>query len=186
MSEETPPELDTQVLIHQYPFIYFLIQMFYLSLGVIIMVIAAQMFLHSQYLAIALAALSYDVLRMLYGSHLHHQRTGKWIDKEVLSFLQYFLESTPRRWLEYALIALPANAIVTFAFHMADFDSLNNAATAFFDYAEDVIGLVVQEVSKLKSGAASLTVNFGLAGVLEYVAMRWLFAKRKLKNKKKT
>jgi hypothetical protein len=150
------------------------------------MVIAAQIFLHSQYLAIVIAAVIYDVLRVLYGFRLHRLQTGHWIDKELLPFLQYFLESTPRRWLEYALVAIPANAIVTFVFHMADFDSLNNAATAFFGYAEEVIGLVIEETSKLKSGAASLTVNFGLAGVFEYVAMRWLFAKRKLKNKKKT
>jgi hypothetical protein len=45
---------------------------------------------------------------------------------------------------------------------------------------------VAGEVSDLTAGLASLVVDFGVVGILEYIAARWLFSKRKLSFKEKT
>ena len=137
-----------------------------------------------QLAAMTSAAVIFDFLRVADGTRLHWLETKTWNDAEVKALRQYFWSSTPRRWLEYALVALPANALLTYALHQADFEMMNNAATAFMSYSDEVLSLVITETSKLQNGAATLTVDFGLAGLLEYIAMRWVFSKRKVKKSK--
>ena len=184
MSQQNSAKLTDQQLIKKHRKRHFFMQMQTLIIGVVIIVSAAQFFLMQQLAAMAFAAITFDFLRVADGTRLHWQETKTWNDAEVKALRQYFWSSTPRRWVEYALLALPANALITYAFHQSDFDTMNNAATAFMTYSDEVIGLVITETSKLQNGAATLTVDFGVVGLLEYIAMRWIFARRKLKNSK--
>jgi len=186
MSQQAAPRISTQELLSKHRKRYFFMQMRTLVVSTTIMVAVAQFFLMHQLAAIIIAAISIDIFRMGNGTRLYWLVYRTWNDEEVKDLRQYFWSSTPRRWLEYALLALPANALVTYGLHPTEFEGMDNIGTVFFDYAQSVVGLVIEETSKLKSGAATLTVDFGIVGVLEYIAMRYVFAKRKLKKSKKT
>ena len=160
-------------------------QMRTLVISTTIMVAVAQFYLMHQLAAMAITAIIFDLYRVTNSTRLYWLVYKEWNDSELKGLRQYFWTSTPRRWVEYALLAIPANALATYVLHSGDFSSMNNAATAFMSYAQSVVGLVIEETSKLKSGAATLTVDLGIVGILEYIAMRYVFAKRKLKNTKK-
>lgn len=185
MAEATAPFTTTQDAIAKHRRTYFFMQMRMLILGAICITVSAQFFLGRQIVAMLATAVVFDLLRTLDGFRLHRVISGQWTSDYLRSVIDYFIVATPRRWLEYALLALPANALLTLALHPADFDALNNVATLTMSFAQDVLAAFGQQVSELKAGAATSTVNFGITGVLEYLAVRWLFVKRKLKVQKK-
>ena len=186
MSQQSTVNLSPQELVHQHKKVYFFIQMGVLIQGAFIIVVPAQLFLEHQLLAMFSGAIISDLYREIRASMLSSGKNGDWTKEENRAMRSYFLLSTPRRWLGYALLSLPLNALLTYVLHSEDFSSMNNAATWFMNYSESVLGLVIDEATKLKSGAATLTVDFGIVGILEYLAMRYVFAKRKLKKSKKT
>jgi len=186
MVESASPLLPPQDLIARHRRTYFFMQMRMLTLGAACIVIVAQIFLLHQVAAMVIAALAFDVCRTLDGFRLHRLATGRWLSEDLRSLIEYFISATPRRWLEYALLALPANALLTYVLHTGEFDTLNNAAVLTMNFAQNAWGAAEQEVSRMRAGLASFAVNFGFSGVLEYLAARWLFAKRKLKIKNRT
>ncbi len=186
MAEATAPQLNPQELIARHRVSYFFMQMRVLMIGTVVIVVAAQFFLDRQFIAMVCAAIAFDLYRPIHATVLHRQIHGRWYDEHLAALYEYYWASTPRRWLEYVLLALPANALLTYALHSSDFDTLNNAATLTMAFIQDALGAVRQETSELRAGAMSFAVDFGFTGVLEYLAVRWLFAKRRLKIQKKS
>ena len=186
MAEATTPFTTTQDSIARHRRTYFFMQMRILILGAICITLTAQVFLDRQIIAMIVTAIIFDLLRTLDGIRLHRLISGQWTSDYLRSVLDYFIAATPRRWLEYALLALPANALLTYLLHAADFAELNNLATLTMAYTQDAINIIQQEASELRASAMSFALNFGFTGALEYVAARWLFAKRRIKIKKKS
>lgn len=186
MAEATAPFTTTQDSIAKHRRTYFFMQMRMLILGAICITAAAQFFLDRQIVAMVATAIVFDLLRTLDGFRLHRLISGQWTSDYLRSVVDYFIAATPRRWLEYALLALPANALLTFLLHGGEFETLNNLATLTMAFIQDAMGAIRQETSELRAGAMSFAVDFGFTGVLEYLAARWLFAKRRVKIRKKS
>ncbi len=186
MAEASSTELSPQDLIAKYRGYYFFLQMRSLILGAALITAAAAFFPEHQVIAMVAAAVAFDFYRLLNGARLHHEATGRLFDAEVNELRRYFLASTPRRWLEYALIALPANAALTYLLLGGSIDAVQNLGTYTLNVLREAVSLIAGEVSNLTAGLASLVVDIGVVGALEYVAARWLFSKRKLFFKKKT
>lgn len=186
MAEVSSDQLSPQQLIAKHRRTYFFMQMRMLILSAIVITIAAQLFVGSQALAMVIAALAVDAFRVLDGVRLYRLTTGTWYGTQLRTLTNYFFASTPRRWLEYALLVLPANAALTFLLHGDANSEFQNLGTYTLAILGDAVGMVAGEVSDLKAGLASLTVDFGVVGLLEYIAARWLFSKRKLIFKEKT
>jgi len=186
MSEASSTELSPQQLIAKYRGYYFFLQMRTLILGAALVTASAALFPEHQVVAMIASAATFDLYRFLRGSWLHHQDSGNWIDPEINELNRYFLASSPRRWLEYALLALPANAAITHLFLGEGQASIQNLGTYTLDVLAEATALVADEVSDLTAGIASLVVDIGVVGVLEYIAARWLFSKRKLIFKENT
>lgn len=185
MVETSPHQLSPQELIAKYRGYYFFLQMRSLIVGAIAITSAAAVFVENQVIAMLSAAAIVDLFRLINGARLHHQETGQWFDAEVGQLRRYFLASSPRRWLEYGLLALPANAALTLLLHGGPDVELQNLGTYTLSILSEAVSLVAGEVSDLKAGLASLAVDFGVVGLLEYIAARWLFSKRKLIFKEK-
>ena len=186
MAEVSSTELTPQQLIAKYRGYYFFLQMRTLILGAALLTAAAAFFAERQIIAMVSAVAIYDLYRFIKGTWLHHQDTGRWFDAELGELNRYFIASSPRRWLEYALLALPANAALTYLLHGGSPDTIQNLGTYTLGVLAEAVSLVAGEVSDLTAGLASLVVDFGVVGVLEYIAARWLFSKRKLFFKEKT
>ncbi len=186
MAEASSNDLSPQELIAKYRGYYFFLQMRTLITGATAITAASLMFVENQVIAMLSAAALFDLYRVIDGARLHHQETGRLHDAEIGELRRYFFASSPRRWLEYALLALPANAALTLLLHGSADSELQNLGTYTLGILSEAVGLVAGEVSDLKAGLASLTVDFGIVGLLEYIAARWLFSKRKLILKEKT
>lgn len=186
MAEASSNDLSPQELIAKYRGYYFFLQMRTLVVGATLITAAAAFFPERQIVAMIAAAAVFDLYRFFKGSWLHHQETGRWRDSAIGELNRYFLASSPRRWLEYALIALPANAAFTYLLLGGSSDAIQNLGTHTLNVLTEAVGLVAGEVSDLTAGLASLVVDIGFVGVLEYIAARWLFSKRKLIFKEKT
>jgi len=185
MAEASSDRLSPQQLIASHRKAYFLMQVAFIAVGATTMTIAAQFFPLSQAVAMAATILGFDLLRSLLVIGLSREddlTSGAPSNRTLIS---YFWSSTPRRWLEYALLALPANAAVTFVLLGDSAHEVQNLGTYTLGVLNDVIGLVSNQVTDLKAGLASLVVDFGIVGLLEYIAARWLFSKRKLIFKEK-
>ncbi|WP_304070825.1 hypothetical protein [Maricaulis maris] len=186
MAEASSTELSPQQLIAKYRGYYFFLQMRTLILGAALLTAAAAFFAERQIIAMVSAVAIYDLYRLINVARLHHEDTGRWFDAEINELRRYFLFSSPRRWLEYALLALPANAALTYLLHGGSPDAVQNLSTYTLGVLSEAVSLVAGEVSDLTAGLASLVVDFGVVGILEYIAARWLFSKRKLSFKEKT
>lgn len=158
---------------------YYAIQVSFVLVGAIVMVGTAQVFVRSQFIALLATAGLFDVCRALiiHWSKLDDSQADR-LERKRLS--RYFWASLPRRWFEYALIAVPLNTLVAYTFYGADFTEMNNLAAIFAGYIQEVARLVVSEANELQSGLAALTMDLGVVGLLEYLAVRLLFRQRKV------
>lgn len=185
MAEESAAQLSPQQLIAKHRRTYFIIGVTLVTIGAGTMTIAAQFFMERQALAMIGAVLGFDLFRSALLVALYEPSDADAGHPDNKSLLSFFWASTPRRWAEYALLALPANAALTYIVLGGSIADVQNVGTYTINILTDVVGLVVGEVSDLTAGLASLVFDFGIVGLLEYIAARWLFSKRKLIFKKK-
>ena len=158
---------------------YFVIQIGFVIVGALLMVGVAQLFVQTQFLAMVVMAAAFDGFRafIINWSKLDDSEADQ---RERKMLHRFFWSSLPRRWFEYALIALPLNTLVAYALYGPDFTEMGNLAAIFAGYIQEVAGMLVSEANELQSGLAALTMDLGVVGLLEYLAVRLLFRQRKI------
>ncbi len=185
MVETSPHQLSPQRLIAKHRRSYFLIQLIFVVIGAAAATITAQIFMERQLVAMIAAILSFDLLRSALLFALYDPRDADAGHPDNRSLLSFFWASSPRRWAEYALLALPANAALTYLALGAAPADVQNLGVYTLGILSEVLTLVIGEVSDLTAGVASFVFDFGIVGLLEYIAARWVFSKRKLIFKEK-
>ena len=184
MSEVSAQSLSPDALIARHRRAYFFIQLGYVLFGAAIITVTAQFFPHNQLMAMVIAALCYDAFRIFLIFALSQDddlEVGMPSNRQLVG---HFILSTPRGWLNYALLALPANAALTYLNH--DITSLENVGTYTLGVLQGTVALILGDISNLRASLASLVMDLGVVGVIEYIAVRWVFAKRKIFLKKDT
>lgn len=185
MAEASSDQLSPQQLIAKHRRTYFFIQLIFVVTGAGVATIAAQFFMERQVVAMIAAILAFDLSRSALLVALYDPKDADAGHPDNRSLLSFFWASSPRRWAEYALLALPANAALTYLAWEAGPADVQNLGMYTLDILSEVLTLVIGEVSDLTAGVASFVFDFGIVGLLEYIAARWVFSKRKLIFKEK-
>ncbi len=135
----------------------------------------AQYFLDNQLAAILATLVAIDLTRITLGQAL----LGLQCKDDRRDVSANFVRNLPRRWFEYGIVILPLNSLLTWYLHPSEFSGMENLATWFLSYIQDVFAILLEEISDLASGLASLTVNFLFAILIEYFAAHWIVRRAK-------